>query len=187
MSSQRPDDLAPAAASRLNVPLDQAEGHVSLHRNSVFERRREHLRALSDEALHERFWKLVEQIVAPLIEEARTHTTPSIERSVLLRMGFSGAEAKALVEQISRRGLLGQGAGRLVLELARAKGLPVREAGLALLEGRCWDEFPSPSQGEPPLGGDKGQGGGETPADPHPNLPPERGKEPIPSPSQGEG
>ena len=64
---------------------------------------------------------LVERIVAPLIEEARNHTTPSIERSVLIRMGFSGAEAKALVARMAERGLLGRGAGRLVLELARTQ------------------------------------------------------------------
>jgi D-ornithine 4,5-aminomutase subunit alpha len=84
---------------------------------------------------------LVERIVAPLIEEARTHTTPSIERSVLLRMGFSSLEAKALVGRFGERGLLGHGAGRLVLELAKRKGISVREAGGALLAGRYWEEI----------------------------------------------
>jgi len=36
-------------------------------------------------------------VVDPLLEYGRTHTTPSIERSVLLRMGFSSLEAKPLV------------------------------------------------------------------------------------------
>ncbi len=106
-----------------------------------FQTRRVHLQALSDEALHERFWNLVEQIVAPLVEEARTHTTPAVERSVLLRMGFSSAEAGSLVAAMARRGLLGHGAGRLVLELAKAKGVAVREAGQALLCGRHWEEL----------------------------------------------
>jgi D-ornithine 4,5-aminomutase subunit alpha len=103
--------------------------------------RRAHLRALSDAELQARFWSLVERIVAPLVEEARTHTTPAIERSVLLRMGFTGAEAKALVEGIARRGRLGHGAGRLVLELARRRGASVREVGDALLAGRLWEEL----------------------------------------------
>ncbi len=106
-----------------------------------FATRRRALGALSDEELRARFWSLVDRIVAPLVEEARTHTTPAIERSVLLRMGFSSAEAKALVAKLAGAGLLGGGAGRLVLELAKRRGLPVREAGLALLEGRHWEEL----------------------------------------------
>ena len=103
------------------------------------EARRSHLHRLSDEELHARFWSLADEIVRPLIEEARTHTTPSIERSVLLRMGFSSVEAKMLVEQMRRRSLLGHGAGGLVLRLAQQKGIPVREAGAALLAGRDWE------------------------------------------------
>ena len=109
-----------------------------MDREDDYELRRERLRGMSDDELHAHFWRLVEQIVAPLVDEARTHTTPSIERSVLLRMGFSSLQAKALVEEIREHGLLGHGAGRLVLELARDKGIPVREAGAALLQGRYW-------------------------------------------------
>jgi D-ornithine 4,5-aminomutase subunit alpha len=103
--------------------------------------RRAHLRGLSDAELQARFWSLTERIVAPLVEEARTHTTPAIERSVLLRMGFTGAEAKALVDGIARRGRLGEGAGRLVLELGRRRGESVRTVGEALLAGRLWEEL----------------------------------------------
>jgi len=107
-----------------------------------FGTRRQRLSALSDQELHDYFWSLTEKLVAPLIAEARTHTTPSIERSVLLRMGFSSVEAKALVERLHERGVLGHGAGKLVLELAQAKGISVRAAGTALLAGRCWEELP---------------------------------------------
>lgn len=110
-------------------------------RTDDFEARRKHLRGLSDEELHARFWMLVDQIVAPLIEEARTHTSPSIERSVLLRMGFSSIEAKALVNRLIKHDQLGHGAGRVILELAKSKGIPVREAGAGLLEGRFWEEL----------------------------------------------
>lgn len=113
-----------------------------MERADDFASRRERLRALSDEELHAHFWSLAERIIAPLIEEARTRTTPSIERSVLLRMGFSSIEAKALAERLRERGLLGRGAGRLVLELAKAKGIAVREAGTALLAGRYWEDLP---------------------------------------------
>jgi len=104
--------------------------------------RRERLRELSDEQLHAYFWELVEKIVDPLVVEALTHTTPSIERSVLLRMGFSSIEAKALVQRMGDAGLLGHGAGRQVLELARAKGMSVRQAGEALLAGDYWEALP---------------------------------------------
>ena len=86
-----------------------------------FESRRQHLRELSDEELHARFWSLVGHIVDPLIDEARSHTTPSIERSVLLRMGLSSIEARGLVDGMSKRGLLGCGAGHLLLELAERR------------------------------------------------------------------
>jgi len=112
-----------------------------VERPDDFASRRVPLQALSDAELHARFWTLVNTIVAPLIEEARTHTTPSIERSVLLRMGFSSLEAKALVTRMHERQLLGHGAGRLVLELARRHGCSVRDAGTALLDGRYWNEF----------------------------------------------
>ena len=99
------------------------------------------LGGMSDAALHAHFWDLVQKIVEPLIVEARTHTTPSIERSVLLRMGFSSVEAKALVTRMHERNLLGHGAGHLVLELARRKGISVRAAGTALLAGQYWEEL----------------------------------------------
>lgn len=113
---------------------------TTVERADDFQTRRQHLQNMSDTELHTYFWDLVNQIVAPLIEEARTHTSPSIERSVLLRMGFSSIESKQLVKEMGKRELLGHGAGRLVLELAKAKGITVREAGLALLDGRYWKE-----------------------------------------------
>lgn len=106
-----------------------------------FEVRRQHLQSMSDDELHAHFWRLAEQIVRPLVEEARTHTSPSIERSVLLRMGFSSLEAKPIVNQMMDKGLLGHGAGHLILKLAQQKGLSIREAGLGLLDGRYWEEL----------------------------------------------
>jgi len=113
----------------------------SLQREDDFARRRRHLRSMSDAQLHAHFWSLVDRIVEPLIEEARSHTTPSIERSVLLRMGFSSIESGQLVEKMLQQGLLGHGAGHLVLQLAKHKGLTVREAGEALLRGEYWQEI----------------------------------------------
>lgn len=112
-------------------------------RKDDFSSRRKHLEGLSDEQLHAHFWSLVDRLVQPLVEEARTHTTPSIERSVLLRMGFSSLETRPLVNRMLEKGLLGRGAGNLILKLAQSKGLSVREAGIGLLEGKYWEELPA--------------------------------------------
>lgn len=110
-------------------------------RSDDFERRRRRLAVMSDAELQAYFWSLAGKIVEPLIDEAKTHTTPSIERAVLLRMGFSSIEAAGLVSQFGERRLLARGAGRVVLELAQAKGISVREAGSGLLEGRYWEDL----------------------------------------------
>ena len=110
-------------------------------RKDDFSFRREHLATMSDAQLHAHFWSLVNQIVQPLVEEARTHTSPSIERSILLRMGFSSLETKPLVNRMQEKGLLGRGAGNLVLELAQKKSISVRQAGLGLIEGQYWEEL----------------------------------------------
>jgi D-ornithine 4,5-aminomutase subunit alpha len=110
-----------------------------IERPDDFEARRAHLRKLSDSQLHAYFWELADKIIEPLIEEAQTHTTPSIERSVLLRMGFSSFEAKALVDQMRGHSLLGHGAGHLILKVTTARNLSVRAAGKALLDGRHWE------------------------------------------------
>jgi D-ornithine 4,5-aminomutase subunit alpha len=114
-----------------------------MQRPDDFASRRRHLQGLSDAELHARFWELTERLVAPLLAEARSHTSPSIERSVLLRMGFSSIEASALVRGMQDRGLLRYGAGQLLLRLAQAQGLGLRDAGVALLHERLWPELES--------------------------------------------
>ncbi len=113
----------------------------SLERPDDFNQRRKHLQQLSDQELYERFWRLVDKIVDPLIAEAKSHTSPSIERSVLLRMGFSSIESGQLVEQMLQRQLLGYGAGHLILQLAKRKSMSVRDIGEALLQGQYWQEL----------------------------------------------
>lgn len=98
--------------------------------------------ALSDEALRARFWELAGRATATLIEQARLHTTPAVERSVLLRMGFAPAEADGIVRQVESAGLLGKGAGHVVLRLSRAVGLAHREAGRQLAAGQHVEWLP---------------------------------------------
>ncbi|MEC9489064.1 MAG: ornithine aminomutase subunit alpha [Halanaerobium sp.] len=110
-----------------------------MERKDDYQERSKDLKGLTDEELHQRFWQLAEEIVDPLVELARTHTSPSIERSVLLRMGLSSLEAGELVKMVTEKGFLGKGAGHVVLQVSQAKGLDAREAGQALLDGRYWE------------------------------------------------
>lgn len=105
----------------------------------TFEERRQHLRNLSDEEIKERFWQLAHEIVKPLYDLAYTHTSPSIERSVLLRMGFSSLESQAIVSRVGKLGLLGKGAGHVVLKYAQSRGVHYLDAGRELAAGTGWD------------------------------------------------
>lgn len=111
-----------------------------MKRNDDFQERRKQIAGLSDEELYQRFWKLTGQVVDPLLELGKKNTTPSIERSVLLRMGISSLETKPIVEGCMDRGLMGKGAGHVVYKLAKAKNISIREAGSMLAEGKGWDE-----------------------------------------------
>ena len=106
-----------------------------------FETRKVHLANLSDEELKQRFWDLAEQIMNPMIELGKKNTTPSIERSVLLRMGFSSLEAKPILDNILENGLISKGAGNVVYKLAKHKNISVREAGLLIKDKKCLDEI----------------------------------------------
>lgn len=111
-----------------------------MKRNDDFEERRKHLASLSDEQLEQRFWELANKLVDPLLEMGYEYTSPSVERSVLLRMGFSSVEAKAIVNGCIEHNLIAHGAGNVIYRLAKAKNIEIRDAGLLLYEGKCWDE-----------------------------------------------
>lgn len=110
-----------------------------MKRESDFEARRKHLKALTDEQLYEKFWSLTEQIVKPLVDLSHTHTSPGIERSVLLRMGFSSLEAQPIVEYGTKWNLLGKGMGNVVLTYAKLKNMDYLKAGEELAKGIGWD------------------------------------------------
>lgn len=112
-----------------------------MKREDDFEKRREHLRSLSDDELSKRFWNLTEEIVKPLVDLAYTHTSPAIERSVLLRMGFSSIEADAIVKEGTKWNLLGKGMGNAVLTYADMKKTDYLNAGAELGHGIGWDEL----------------------------------------------
>lgn len=108
---------------------------------SKYEDKRKHLIDLTDDELEAYFFKLTEEIVEPMLSLAKKYTTPSIERSILLRMGFSSLEAQAIVSQALKKELLGHGAGNLVLKYAQKANLDYYQAGLKLSNGEGWEEL----------------------------------------------
>jgi len=109
-------------------------------RDDDFQKRRKHLENLSEDQLKDKFWELAEKIVNPMIDLAKTHTSPAVERSVLLRMGFSSLEAKDIVSQTTDRGLMGKGAGNVVYRVAKELGKDYRVIGRELGQGKHWDK-----------------------------------------------
>ena len=108
-------------------------------REDTYRHDRAHLAGLTDEELEARFWTLAQEIVDPLVELARTHTSPSIERSVLMRMGIDSRTAMAVVGECEKRGLLGHGAGHVVLHCAGTWGAAAPAAAQRLAAGEGWE------------------------------------------------
>ena len=110
-----------------------------MKREDDFEKRREHLKGLTEEQLYDRFWSLTEQIVKPIVDLAYTHTSPAIERSVVLRMGFSSLQAKPLIDYGTKYNLLSKGIGNVILTYAKLKDIDYLKAGEELAKGIGWD------------------------------------------------
>jgi D-ornithine 4,5-aminomutase subunit alpha len=110
-------------------------------RKDNFEERRKDIAGLSDDEIYEKFWDLAGEIVDPLVELSENYTSPAIERSVILRMGFDSLEAKAIVNKVSEKGLLSKGAGHVVYKLAQEKDMDIRDAGIAVSEGKFDDQL----------------------------------------------
>ena len=104
-------------------------------REDTFEHAHQYLAGLTDEELKMRFWNLAEELVDPLVDLARTHTSPSIERSVLMRMGIDSPTCVAVVSECEKRGLLGHGAGHVVLVVMQALDLDAPAAAFRLADG----------------------------------------------------
>lgn len=109
-------------------------------RSDDFTERRKKLERLTDNQLKNRFWHLADQATEPLIDLAYKHTSPAIERSILLRMGFSSIEASALVKKVISHNLIGKGAGHVVYRCSQLKNSSIREAGLNLINDLHWSE-----------------------------------------------
>ncbi len=110
-----------------------------MERKDDFAKRREHIANLSDQELYDRFWELTKEVVKPLVDLGKTNTSPSVERSVLLRMGVSSLHTQKIVEGCMDRGLMGKGAGHCVYKLSKEEGISIKEASEKLAEGEGWD------------------------------------------------
>jgi D-ornithine 4,5-aminomutase subunit alpha len=105
-------------------------------RNDDFKDRRKHLENLNDHELKAYFYKLTNQMIDPLLELAYEYTSPAIERSVLMRMGFSSLEAKNITDKLMEYQLLEHGAGHIVYLYSIKNKTSIRDAGFALLDGK---------------------------------------------------
>jgi D-ornithine 4,5-aminomutase subunit alpha len=92
---------------------------------------------MSDEELKARFWELCRKAVEPMVELARTHTSPSIERSVLMRMGIDSLTARSVVDRVQEAGLMGKGAGHAVLRVSRKLALGIPGAARRIAEDKA--------------------------------------------------
>lgn len=101
-----------------------------------FEKRQTELKQMSDAELKERLWSLCDQLVKPNVDLSKTHTSSSIERPVLLRMGIDSISAHGVIDRICEAGLLEKGAGHVVLKLSQKTGMNVRETVAAILENK---------------------------------------------------
>ena len=108
-------------------------------RADTYAQERGHLAGLTDEQLEAHFWELTQEIVDPLVELARTHTSPSIERSVLMRMGLDSRTCMAVVSECEKRGLLGHGAGHVVWLCMQEWDCTAPAAATRLAGDEGWD------------------------------------------------
>lgn len=111
-----------------------------MKRADDFAERRKHLAGMSDEELYQHFWATTEKVVEPLVDLGKKNTSPSIERSVLLRMGVSSLDTKPIVEGCIDRSLMGKGAGHCVYKLSKIRDISIKDAARLLADGEGWDD-----------------------------------------------
>ena len=109
---------------------------MSEDRNKKFEARRQELNKMTDEQLKDRFWELCQKVVEPMVDYGRKYTSPSIERSVLLRMGVDSQTSHGVVDRIHEAGLLGKGAGHVVLKVSQKNNIDIRSAAKKIAEDK---------------------------------------------------
>ncbi|MBR6529451.1 MAG: ornithine aminomutase subunit alpha [Firmicutes bacterium] len=112
-----------------------------MRREDDFAVRRQKIANLTDEELYNEFWRLTDLVVDPLLELGKKNTTPSVERSVLLRMGVSSLDCMPIVNHAIDHGLMGKGCGHCVYKLSKLEDITIREASIKLAAGEGWDKL----------------------------------------------
>ena len=112
-----------------------------MRRDDDFAVRRQHIANLTDEELYAKFWELTDKVVDPLLELGKKNTTPSVERSVLLRMGVSSLDCMPIVNHAIDHGLMGKGCGHCVYKLSKMEDISIRDASIKLAKGEGWDKL----------------------------------------------
>lgn len=102
-------------------------------RQNNFEARQKELMKLTDQELKDKFWQLCNKAVEPMVESGKKYTSPSIERSILLRMGIDSVSSQAIVSRIKEAGLLKKGAGNVVLKVSKKLDTSILDAGQKII------------------------------------------------------
>ncbi|MBF0546149.1 MAG: ornithine aminomutase subunit alpha [Candidatus Riflebacteria bacterium] len=105
----------------------------NIDRMESYRQKRDQLSKMTDDELKDRFWNLANKLVEPMVQLAKENTSPSIERSVLLRMGLDSITSKAVVEKVIEAGLLGKGAGNVLLRVSQKMKTDIPGAAKALI------------------------------------------------------
>ncbi|MFK5883996.1 MAG: D-ornithine 4,5-aminomutase subunit OraS [Candidatus Izemoplasma sp.] len=108
-------------------------------RKDDFLQRRKHLASMSDTRLKEYFYELADKMIEPLLVLGYENTSKSIERSILLRMGFSSLQAKDIVNLLDDNDLLKKGAGHCIYAINKDLGIELNRAGDDIIEGKHID------------------------------------------------
>lgn len=101
-----------------------------------FESRMQKLKELDDTELRTKFWELCSSIVKPMLDYGNKFTSPSIERSILLRMGIDSVTSQAVVNNILNAGLLGKGAGHVVMKLSEKHKISIKDAAVKITDDK---------------------------------------------------
>ena len=80
-----------------------------MKRIDEYEKRRAHLKDLSDEELYERFWKLAEDMVEPMLDLGQKYTTPFHRKKRAVKDGIFQPGSKANSRRRNKTLSYGQG------------------------------------------------------------------------------